>query len=75
MKKKRWSNVPWNPDEDILKFIHSLKERGWSYREIGGEVGRDHVTIRRYYLKWLKNKNWLFRFVDWLKVKCSLNDI
>ena len=65
--KKRWSNVPCNPTNDILKKIHSMKEEGLSYREISKRIGRDHVTVRRYYLKWLKRRNCFFRFVDWLK--------
>ena len=64
--KKRWSNKPWNPDEDILKKIHIMKEEGFSYREISKRIGRDHVTVRRYYLKWLKRRNWFYRFVDLL---------
>ena len=73
--KKRWSNKPWNPGMDVLKYIHECRGKGLSYRNISFLVNRDHVTVRRYYLKWLKRRNWFFRFVNWLKVKCSLNDI
>ena len=65
-KIQRWSNKPWNPSEEELVEMHHLRKRGWSYREMAISLSRDHSTIRRYYLRWLENRNWVSRFFDWL---------
>lgn len=70
MKKKRWSNKPWNPSLGMLWVIHKMKKQGRSYRQISKIIGKDHVTIRRYYLKWLEarlERGLVLRFFDWLK--------
>ena len=65
--RKRWSNKPWSPSDYVLEDIDDCRKRGWSYRKISKLIGRDHVTLRRYYLRWLKNRSWFSRFIKWFK--------